>query len=248
MELPRVKIQFLNGQLGTVGESPDGLMALVCGAEAVGATLSLNEPYVISGMDGLAALGVTQDNNAVLYKHVKEFYDEAGNGTKLVLYPVSTGETMTTLCDYTGSGKGFIRDLVTRQNGALRGIAIANVGDDSTGSEGLADDVYSALPKAQQLAEWSASELYAPIFIALEGRGYGSPEDLKDLMLEDCNRACVLVGDTARGSGGMCRHIAGTYRFRPCTQEHRPRQGRQPLRDRYVHRQCQGSRKQQRCG
>ena len=30
--LPKIKIQFMNGQLGTVGESPDGLFALVCGA------------------------------------------------------------------------------------------------------------------------------------------------------------------------------------------------------------------------
>ena len=29
--LPRIKISYLNGQLGTVGESPDGLFALVWG-------------------------------------------------------------------------------------------------------------------------------------------------------------------------------------------------------------------------
>jgi hypothetical protein len=45
--LPRVKIQFLNGQLGTVGESADGLMALICGASAVAGKLALNSIYEV---------------------------------------------------------------------------------------------------------------------------------------------------------------------------------------------------------
>ena len=81
MILPRVKIQFLNGQLGTVGESADGLLALICGAAAVAGTFVLNTAYSITSMDDLAELGVTATNNAALYKQVSEFYDEAGTGT-----------------------------------------------------------------------------------------------------------------------------------------------------------------------
>lgn len=55
MELPRVKIQFLNGQLGTVGESADGLMALVCGADVVNGKLTLNQPYELRSTDDLGA-------------------------------------------------------------------------------------------------------------------------------------------------------------------------------------------------
>ena len=43
--LPKIKIQFMNGQLGTVGESPDGLFALVCGAAAVTKKLELGKAY-----------------------------------------------------------------------------------------------------------------------------------------------------------------------------------------------------------
>ena len=56
MILPRVKIQFLNGQLGTVGESADGLLALICGAAAVAGTFVLNTAYSITSMDDLAEL------------------------------------------------------------------------------------------------------------------------------------------------------------------------------------------------
>lgn len=62
MILPRVKIQFLNGQLGTVGESADGLLALICGAAAVAGTFVLNTAYSITSMDDLAELGVTATN------------------------------------------------------------------------------------------------------------------------------------------------------------------------------------------
>lgn len=206
MQLPRVKIQFLNGQLGTVGESPDGLMALVCGAAAVADTFTLNKPYPVTGMDDLAALGVKEENNRILYKHVKEFYDESGTGVKLILYPVSPTVTMTELCDYTKTGDGYIRHLITGQNGALRGVGIANVNANGGGVSvnGLSPDVFSALPKAQQLSEWATTELYAPLYIALEGCGYDEGKELKDLTQEKYNRVCVLIGDTEQGGSGAC--------------------------------------------
>lgn len=206
MQLPRVKIQFLNGQLGTVGESPDGLMALICGASAVIGKLELNTVYPVTSMDDLAALGVTEANNATLYKQVKEFYDEAESGTKLILYPVSANTKATLLCDYTNMAEGFARDLITRQNGALRGIGVAgiNTGSTSVSNDGLDSDVFTALPKAQQLAEWATSELYAPLFFVLEGRNYDASKELKDLTGEKYNRVAVVISDTVSDSKGAC--------------------------------------------
>ena len=203
MQLPRVKIQFLNGQLGTVGESADGLLALVCGAAAVGSTLALGTAYTLTCMDDLAALGVTSANNATLYRHVSEFYDEAGSGVKLVVFPVATTTSLADLCDYTKTSGSALRPLVTGQNGALRGIGIAGVGSTSSSSTtAIASDVYTALPKAQQLAEWATTELYAPLFIAFEGRQYDSSKDLTDLTVQTYNRCMVLVGDTLASSTG----------------------------------------------
>lgn len=206
MQLPRVKIQFLNGLLGTVGESADGLMALVCGATAVPGKLTLNKVYELTSVDGLTELGVTEANNAVLYKHVTEFYDEAGSGTKLILYPVATTSKATDICDYTKTAEGNLRDLITKQNGALRGIGIAgiNTGSTAASTNGLDPDVFTALPKAQQLGEWATEELYAPLFITLEGRGYDASKELKDLTSEKYNRVCVLISDTKQSSNGAC--------------------------------------------
>lgn len=202
MQLPRVKIQFLKGQLGTVGESADGLMGLICGASAVAGKMELNTMYRLTGPDDLATLGVTEVNNPTLYKQVMEFYDEAETGTKLILYPVSATTKVTDLCDYTKTSEGFARDLIMRQNGALRGIGIAgvNTGSTTAGTNGLDPDVFTGQPKAQQLAEWATTELYAPLFFVLEGRNFDVSKELKDLTGEKYNRVCVTIGDTASGS------------------------------------------------
>lgn len=197
--LPRIKIQFLNGQLGTVGESPDGLFALVCGAAAVTKKLELGKAYTLHSFDELAALGVTAENNPRLYKHVQDFYTEAEEGTKLVIYPVDKAKTFTELCD---KDTGVIKELIMAENGALRGIFVAGDGREATvTTNGLDNDLFTALPKAQQLAEWATVSLYAPLFIILEGRGYKGGV-VKDLHKETYNRVGVLIGDTVKASEG----------------------------------------------
>ena len=197
--LPRIKIQFMNGQLGTVGESPDGLFALVCGAVIVAKKLELDKAYTLHSFDELVALGVTKENNPRLYKHVQEFYDEVEEGTKLVIFPVDKTKTFTELCD---KDTGAIKELITAQNGALRGIFVAGDGREATlTTNGLDDDLFTALPKAQQLAEWATTLLYAPLFIVLEGRGYKGGA-VKDLHKEAYNRVGILIGDTVKSSEG----------------------------------------------
>lgn len=197
--LPRIKIQFLNGQLGTVGESPDGLFALVCGAAAVTKKLELGKAYTLHTFDELDALGVTAENNPRLYKHVQDFYTEAEEGTKLIIFPVDKAKTFTELCD---KDTGAIKELITAENGALRGIFVAGDGREATiTTNGLDNDLFTALPKAQQLAEWATVSLYAPLFFILEGRGYKDGA-VKDLHKEAYNRVGVLIGDTVKASEG----------------------------------------------
>ena len=189
----------MNGQLGTVGESPDGLFALVCGAAAVTKKLELGKAYTLHSFDELAALGVTAENNPRLYKHVQDFYTEAEEGTKLVIFPVDKAKTFTELCD---KDTGVIKELIMAANGALRGIFLAGDGREATvTTNGLDNDLFTALPKAQQLAEWATVSLYAPLFIILEGRGYKGGV-VKDLHKEAYNRVGVLIGDTVKASEG----------------------------------------------
>ena len=76
--LPRVKINFANGALGSVVPSADCVAGLLATAVAVSDTFVLGNAYMLHKLDDLASLGVNATNNPCLYKHVQEFYDEAG--------------------------------------------------------------------------------------------------------------------------------------------------------------------------
>ena len=206
MALPNIRIQFLNGQLGTVADSQDGLLALVCGAAAVSSTFSLSTAYTVYRLAGLEALGVTETNNAGLYRHVRDFYNEAEEGTPLVVYGVEKTQKMAALCD---KDSGPLKALLQGQRGELRGLVIArDPGTESvTPEDGLDPDVTAAQPKAQALAEWATTELYAPVFVALEGRSYDGAADLADLNEQAYDRVCVVIGDTTAGSKGAAMGV-----------------------------------------
>ena len=107
---------------------------------------------------------------------------------------------MTELCDRQ---TGAVKKLIVSQNGVLRGVFVAR--DNATkvsATDGLDADVFTALTKAQQTAEWSTTDLYAPLFFILEGRGY-TGTTLKDLSNENVQSCrCSVWGDTEADSQG----------------------------------------------
>lgn len=197
MALPKVTIKYLNGLLGVVPESEDGILALVhLGAAAVSDTFVLGKPYKIYGPSSLSALGLTKTNNARIVEIVHQFYDEAGEGTPVYIVGYPSDVTMTELCN---KDTGDLRLLVESLKGELRGAVISGSSTDEA-VEGIADDVLDAAPLAQALAEHCATELYAPLFIALEGRSYDNAADLPDMTDKDYNRVLIIIGDTKAGS------------------------------------------------
>ena len=198
MALPRVKINYLNGLLGTAPENQDGLLMLaVLGAASVSTTFALGTPYRIVRPEGLAALGVTADNNARLYELVRQFYAEAEEGTPLYVLGLA-GTSMTDACDVES---GSLKDVVVSLRGALRGIVLASASTGTpTVTEGLDPDVFTALPKAQALADYAAVSLYAPLFFILEGRAFSGASSLRDLSSSAYNRVGIFIGDVEASS------------------------------------------------
>lgn len=197
--LPRIKINFLSGQLGKVGTSPDGLVAIVAGATAVTSTFELGISYKIRKLSDLTVLGVTKENNPALVRYVSEFYLQSEEGTEVVVCGVDPAKKMTELL---GKEEGEVRKLIERNRGALRAIFLSSsAGDSEEVTEGLSPDVYTALPEAQVLAEWATTELYAPLFIVIDGRGY-TGKNLRDLSTQSYNRVGVLVGSTKQEDKG----------------------------------------------
>ena len=211
-QLPRVKITFAEGNLGKVGDSPDGLVALMVSATAVGDTFELGKPYSIRSVDDLKTLKVTEKNNAVLVKHVREFFAEAEKGTEVYIYGVDKAKTMTELCTKGASEDeaGELLKLITLCKGRLRAVIIAlDAQDEPEAAEGIVADVLSAIPKAQETAEHATVELFAPLIVILEGRGF-KRQGLKDITELGCNRVGVFVGETrAEGKGAAVGLLAG---------------------------------------
>jgi len=209
MALPYVKIEFANGVLGATEPMEDGVAGLVATGVAVAGKFALNTPYLIEKLGDLANLGITDgasDANATIYKAVKEFYSEAPDGTKLWILASADTDGQDDLVDVTKANNA--KKLIEAANGSIRILFVA-VKDPAgytpvttTGIDGATRD---AITNAQGLAEWATENLFAPLFVILEGRHYtGTAATLtaNPINTGDDNRVCVVIGDTVTGSTG----------------------------------------------
>lgn len=199
--LPRVKINFANGALGSVVPSADCVAGLLATAVAVSDTFVLGNAYMLHKLDDLASLGVNATNNVCLYKHVQEFYDEAGEGAELWIMGVPNTVKPSEIADKDNALIPYAKNLIQIANGRLRCIGIAYApadGYEATITDGLDADVWAAALKAQALSEWATSQLYAPLFVLIAGRGFAHDNitALKDLTTLNYNRVGILIGDT----------------------------------------------------
>lgn len=206
--LPRVKITFENGLIGATDPIDDGVAGMICNGSAVTGKLALLTAYLITSLEDLAALGITNgesDANKHIYKAVQEFYAEAPEGSKLWLYVVADTNTMAQMLDKDGTiGKAFINAT----NGAVKILTIVrkpSASYEPTIADGLDSDVLAAAAKAQALAEWACENKYAPFFTILPGLSYsGTAAELADLSEYGYNRVGILIGDTVSDSGDAC--------------------------------------------
>lgn len=203
--LPYVKINFENGRLGSVAPSADCVVGLVCNAVGVDGKLTLEKPYILYRTEGLEDLGVTSainDVNAHLYKVVKDFYSQAGDGAELWLLPVAGGKKQSEVLEVA-------KEFVKKANGRLRFLAIAVSQDDLTIENGLDKDVMVAAAAAQELGEWATNSLYAPLVVLLEAKGVSDDTivDMPDLTEQGYNRVGILVGDTEQNSTGAAMGV-----------------------------------------
>ena len=202
-ELPRVKIEYGNGALGQAVSSADGLLCLVVvGAVGVADTFTLAKHYPLQTLGGLEKLGVTQENNPLVYKIVKDFYTEAQEGTKTYIVGYPDTLTMSDVLDKTNP---YLRNIVELTKGEIRGFVVTQKAKaNPTLKTGLDSDVEVAMLNAQTLGDWSTDVKKAPIFTLLDGLSFsGDPEALPDLKKMAYNRVGVVIGDTESGSANQ---------------------------------------------
>ena len=205
--LPGINIEFQNGQLGQVVDLPDGVGGLLASAVAVGTTFLLDTPYQIKSMIDVAALGIIPDvNNYVLYKTLKEFYAEAGEGTELWLMGFAkTTKVSEWFTLDVATGKAPAEKLLDAANGKLRFLFTSFSPTPAyvlTLADGIDADVMIATNLAQQLADNYTANKYAPIFTIIEGYAFnGNKVLLGDLSAVNFNRVMIVLGDTESRTG-----------------------------------------------
>lgn len=154
MSLPNVNINLGNGNIGSVTLSDDGISGMVLTGSEVGDSLVLNKVYVLSSSNDLKKLGVTKENNPLVYKDVNAFYAAAGDGAELHLLVVSEATTLTAMC--SSEADSPLKKLIDSAAGRIRlvGVNRNTPADYSTTIQKCIDeDVVTAVSAAQQAAE-----------------------------------------------------------------------------------------------
>lgn len=200
--LPRIKIYFENGALGIQAPSADGVLGICATGVAVSGTFELAKAYSLRGMTDVDALGITAANNASLFRLLTEFYDQAGEGTKVWLMAFPDTVKLSDMADKT---QDYGKKLLSAAVGEIRGLILSRTpasGYTFVAANGVDPDVTLALTNAQALSEYAADTMFAPIFTIIEGFGFtGISADLTDFTSAGTdNRAAIFIGNTS-GAG-----------------------------------------------
>jgi hypothetical protein len=205
MSLPGVYIEILNGALGSVPGTDDGVAGLILSGVAVTGKIALNEPKQIFSLAEAEALGLDEaydtTNTTDVWEQIVNFYDRAGKGSQLWIMLVAKTVKMGDALDKTIATNAV--KLLNTANGAIRILGIGRVPD--TGytpviTTGLDADVWDAVTKGQALAEEFAAKIQ-PVRIVISGRAWtGVAGDLLNLKTREDNRVGVSLAGMGEGN------------------------------------------------
>ncbi|MBS1535313.1 MAG: hypothetical protein JST78_09565 [Bacteroidetes bacterium] len=198
MGLPGASITFENGNLGVVATSPDGLCGLISSAEAVSTTFELNKHYVIYSLKDAENLGITNSvANHALYKTIKEFYAECGNGTELWIYGVARTLTLDQII--TAS-----EQLLINSDRKIRAVMVkySPSAADTAVASGIRTGFPATIAAAQGIADQYTTDNIHPVVYMIEGYNFtGVAQDLVGFTALTNNRVMVMIGDTETRTG-----------------------------------------------
>ncbi|QEE51043.1 hypothetical protein FUA48_16100 [Flavobacterium alkalisoli] len=187
-----------NGQVGanTLNAS-DGISAIIIACAATDTTVHGEVKTLFNSVD-VASAGFTAafdaTNNVNATRHLKEFYRMAGEGQKLYVMLVPAATTIAEILEDADKAK----QLLIAAKGEVRQLAIAvNPVGEIVPLNGLPDDVYNSIPKAQALADWAYNNHF-PLNIVLEGYSYtgaaAAAADLRAIENVAAPKVSIVIG------------------------------------------------------
>ncbi|SNR16529.1 DUF2586 family protein [Tenacibaculum jejuense] len=205
--LPKVKINVNNDGLGQVAQTEDGVSAMILTGVSVVDGAQIGKSFQVFSLDEAEAAGITADDNPYAYKHVKQFYEEAGNGTQLWLMLVADTVSME---DMVSADQDFAKKLLDDAKGAVRLIAVSRESSGTvTLANGVDEDVDNAVTKAQTLIKGYASK-YKEASVIIDGKDFnGTVGDLKDYTESDKEFVSILLANTDGGKNAAVGLLLG---------------------------------------
>ena len=200
MARPNVNITLGNGNLGRSAATADGVAALLLTGATVSGKLELNKHYQLSGTADLVALGVTADNNPLVYKEVTAFYEQTGDGAELHLLVVAEATTLTQMCDSAADSP--LRKLIDASGGRVRLVGVNKIPPmeyEADTTQGIDKDAITAAEKAQAVIESYAAGKVNPFRMLMPAPAFDAEVDsLFKPRESSTNAVCyVLASDDA---------------------------------------------------
>lgn len=200
MSRPDVLIEQTNGNLGRIAPSVDGTAAIVLSGVAVADQFSLGEvigPFF--SPEDAEAIGIDQDydttNKVLAYQHIKDFFEGAGNGTKLYAMVV---ENTVLISDIVKSDQQYLAKICSEKKDVKIGIAtrLPDAAYTPAYDGQIEEDILLAVSNAQALV---AFERDAPrhryLQVVIEGRNFqGNAALSKDARTLNSDRVTVVLG------------------------------------------------------
>lgn len=177
MSLPNVRIVLGNGNIGSATVSSDGVAALLLTGTAVAGKFELNKRYVLGSPSDLTKLGITQENNPLVFKEVTAFYTQAGDGAELHLLAVPEATTLTQMVEATDGSP--VRKLLDPAAGRIRLVGLNRnaPAEYEPQMQGCVDkDVVTAVQAAQSVAENYLTKI-APVVVFIPALKWNGSTD-----------------------------------------------------------------------
>lgn len=189
--IPGININVANGNLGKTFQTQDGVCGLICTGTTV-----VNTVKRVTGVANAISQGITEADEPFAYKHIVEFYAEAGEGAVLyVLLRVET-VTMAQMVDYShGSSARALLDAAAEPI-SLLGVARNPTGEASVGTNFVRADVIAAVTgSTTMIANYRTG--YKPFRMIIEGRTDVTSQVPQNLKAMTNNGVSVVLGGTA---------------------------------------------------
>lgn len=191
-------IEIAKGRIGANRRNASYAVSGLIISTIAASALALNTPTTVYNLNDVKTLGITEEfdstNNLNVFRHISEFYRNAGEGTELHLMLVAKTVNLSTICETNA------KTLLANAKGNIKQLAIAvNLAADAVvvPLNGMPTEVYNAIPKAQGLYEW-ADALFMPSQIILEDYNHtgssASSANLRDLENLQADKVTLVNG------------------------------------------------------